>query len=420
MARLDVYYESALVGHVRRGAIGLEFEYAREWLNSETAFPISVSLPLGAGAHSSSFFSNLLPEGPFREVITRRLRIPYQDDFALLECIGGECAGALSLLSQDTAPEQPEARVEELSLADLEDLVLSGAYADLSKTSRSARLSLAGAQGKLPVVREDDRFFLPLGNTPSTHLLKFENAAFRHLPHNEVMTTGLFSELGLKCVTATLHRFGTGSRLKRVCCVTRYDRLRDANGTVRLHQEDLCQALGLTSHEKYEADGGPSFARMYRCVQQHSKEPFVDARALIDWWLLCWLCGNSDAHAKNLALLYHEGSGGSRAPRLAPFYDLVCTRAYDQLDYRLATRLGGETEPGQAGRKHLLAAAAELGVRGAFLVERTRELARKVPGAVERVVARQRELYGPSPAHERVAKVAKTQARRALTLIDGT
>jgi serine/threonine-protein kinase HipA len=306
---------------------------------------------------------------------------------------------------------------EELSLFELERIALSAAYTDGS-ASRGVRLSLAGAQGKLPVVHDSGRFFLPLGNTPSTHLVKFENPSYRHLPENEVWTTALFKRLGLPCVTTALHRFGSGRQRTSACCVTRYDRLRNGHRVRRLHQEDLCQALGLSSHEKYEADGGPSFATLYRCVQRHSREPFVDTRVLVDWWLACWLCGNSDAHAKNLSLLYHEIPGDeSRALRLAPFYDLVCTRAYDKLDPRLATRIGRESAPGQIGEAQLRVAAADLGVRAGFLVARARELSRLVPDAVAQVAAEQREQYGALGVYERSSRVAKTQARRALTLL---
>jgi serine/threonine-protein kinase HipA len=412
-ASLDVYYQGELVGQLWRGAHELEFEYAALWRNSPVAFPISVSLPLAPGARSGVFFGNLLPEGPTREIVTRRLRIAYDDDFALLEAIGGECAGALTLLPSGVNPERTEARVEELSLSELERLATSGAYADQS--SRRSRLSLAGAQGKLPVVLDDGRFYLPLGNTPSTHLVKFQNPTFRYLPENEVLTTALFRALGLPSVTTTLHRFGSGSRKGSACCVTRYDRVRGALGTTRLHQEDLCQALGLSSHDKYEAARGPSFARLFACVQENSDEPFLDSRALIDWWLSCWLCGNSDAHAKNLALLHHVEP---HTLRLAPFYDLVCTRAYPRLDRRLATSIGGQCDPGQIGKAELLDAAKALGVRGSFLLGRAKELARNVSGAVDRVVAAQRELHGASPVYDLVARVVKTQARRAPTLLD--
>jgi serine/threonine-protein kinase HipA len=416
MPTLDVYYRDALVGVLRGGVHQLEFEYAVQWLDLHDAFPISVALPLSLGPRPGDFFSNLLPEGPFREVITRRLRIAYDDDFALLEAIGGECAGALNVLPAGVRPDEPEARAEEMSLSDLERLASSGAYTADRGTARGPRLSLAGAQGKLPVVLDDGRFYLPLGNTPSTHLVKFQNPTFRHLPENEVLTTALLRELGVPCATTVLYAFGTGKRQQSACCVTRYDRVRSAEGTTRLHQEDLCQALGLSSHDKYEVERGPSFPRLYDCVQRTSSEPFVDTRALIDWWLLCWLCGNSDAHAKNLALLYHERPR-DRALRLAPFYDLVCTRAYPGLDRRLATSIGGEFDPGQVGKSRLQAAAKELGVRGSFLVERAVELAHSIPDAIDRIVALARERNGPCAVYDLVSRVTKTQSRRALTLL---
>jgi serine/threonine-protein kinase HipA len=420
MARLEVYHERSLVGRLHQAIHSLEFEYASEWLNSADAFGISVSLPLGPGVRPGLFFANLLPEGAFREMLTRRLRIAYDDDFALLAALGGECAGALVLVPEGGAPDQPEARAEEMSLAELDRVAQSGAFADAETTRGRARLSLAGAQGKLPVVLEGERSFLPLGNTPSTHLLKFENAHFRHLPENEVFMTQLFRELGVAPVTVALRRHGSGRQRRSICCVTRYDRVRgNEGGTLRLHQEDLCQALGISSHQKYEGDGGPTFAKVYACVQRQSAEPLVDAEGLLDWWILCWLCGNSDAHAKNLAFLYHNSGGRRRSPRLAPFYDLVCTRAYDGLDRRLATSIGGQSDPGQVHEANLRKAAADVGVGPAFLLRRVRDLVERVPEALARVAEAQRERHGSCGVYERITTVVRKQARRTRTLLAG-
>ena len=74
----------------------------------------------------------------------------------------------------------------------------------------------------------------------------------------------------------------------------------------------------------------------------------IDIERLMAWQAFNWLAGNADGHAKNLALL-HSG----RTIRLAPFYDLVCTRAIPRVDRRLAMGIGGETDPGNiSGASH--------------------------------------------------------------------
>ena len=419
MATLRVFYDDQVVGQLSDRAPSLEFEYDEGWLSSGIGFPISVSLPLRRGKRPGQFFSNLLPEGSARETITNRLRIAYDDDFALLTALGGECAGALTLLPPDQAPDAVDSRAQELPLRELELLARSGDYAAKENAERT-RLSLAGAQDKLPVIVDRGRFYLPLGNTPSTHLLKFENPRFWQLPANEAFTTQLFRELGLRTVTASLCRFDAWDQRRSACCVTRYDRPRDGRRTTRLHQEDMCQALGYTNREKYEDHGGPNFTQVYDCLRRESKEPLVDGRALLDWWLLCWLCGNADGHAKNLSFLYHpQPNAVPGRPRLAPFYDLVCTRAYPGLDRRLATRIGNENDPGQIATKHLHGAASALRVGARFLTDRARTLALALPDAAERVRQRQEELHGQQGIYDNIVRAIRKQARRSARLLAG-
>ena len=100
---LNVWYEQTAVGELWRNATNqIGFRYSESWLD-EPSFAVSVSLPLreepfapeDAVAHR--FFANLLPEGRFRDRIVGDLKIP-DTDFDLLRAIGGECAGALSIL----------------------------------------------------------------------------------------------------------------------------------------------------------------------------------------------------------------------------------------------------------------------------------------------------------------------------------
>ena len=121
--------------------------------------------------------------------------------------------------------------------------------------------------------------------------------------------------------------------LDTIALVKRYDRyLGDDSRILRIHQEDFCQALGYSSREKYEGEGGPSFARCCRLVREISAAPLDDLEGLLQWQIFNVLAGNSDGHAKNLSLLYMLDG----AIRLAPFYDLVPTRAIANLNHDLA------------------------------------------------------------------------------------
>jgi hypothetical protein len=166
----------------------------------------------------------------------------------------------------------------------------------------------------------DNQYFLPQGEAPSSHILKFELADYRHLPAYETFTTQLAAVISLPVVDITLRSIGR----TRYVQIARYDRVEDERGEVqRLHQEDFCQALGYGHEMKYQEHGGPSFAQCCRLVQEASSEPAIDVQHLLRWQIFNVLAGNSGGHAKNLSLLHLPGD----ATRLAPFYDLVPSNA---------------------------------------------------------------------------------------------
>jgi serine/threonine-protein kinase HipA len=403
---LPVTYEGAAVGSVDLGDDGrFRFQYAGAWLEAPRSFPISVTLALvpephtGPAAHA--FFANLLPEGNVRTLVARRLGLSEDNDYALLEAIGGECAGALVV---GRAPEVEGYRP--LEVAELDRFNRTGqAFARLSEQP-GIRLSLAGAQDKLPVRFEDGAFSLPVGAASSTHIIKFASRDFAHLPANEALVTELARRVGLPACDSAVHALPSDA----VLVVTRYDRHTDAHGSVRrLHQEDFCQALGLPPTRKYESEGGPSFADCYRLVLEHSREPLPDARSLLTWLAFNAVVGNADGHAKNLSLLRHDDG----ALRLAPFYDLVSTACYRLVDRRLAMRVGDRAEPGQIRGSDWRQLAGQIGVGPRFLLDRVAELATRLPELAEEVAA---ELEG-HPIVQMLLPRLRKQSRRTLELL---
>ncbi|MDZ4199416.1 MAG: HipA N-terminal domain-containing protein, partial [Kiritimatiellia bacterium] len=203
MKRLIVYLNGERVGALDEDDSGLlEFRYASEWTGRSDAMPLSRSLPLQSepfrGNHARPFFAGILPdEGPRRQ-IAAVLGISERNDFAMLERIGGECAGAVSLLSEDApAPTVGETRVRELSERELEDIVAELPRRPLMAGREGLRLSLAGSQSKLPVLIRGATVALPLGNTPSTHIIKPEPERFPGLVANEVLCMRLARVVGL-------------------------------------------------------------------------------------------------------------------------------------------------------------------------------------------------------------------------------
>lgn len=416
---LLVVFEEQIVGKLwPTEADRCLFEYDSAWLVRPDAFAISLSLPLSAQRFSDErpgrFFANLLPEGQLRTLLARRFGISENNDFALLRRIGGECAGALSLVSEPDERERPSAGDGDKRLEDDDLGLLARSPPALIQAlgDGKARLSLAGAQNKLPVLVRGEEVFLPQGRSPSSHILKMPSRDFAHLPANEVLISWLAREAGIH--TADVRLLATSGG--HLCLVTRYDRRRQQDGTlVRIHQEDFCQALGLDARTKYAAEGGPSFPRVFDLLSRVSVEPLPDTEQLLRWQIFNLLCGNADGHAKNLSLLYDPGGN----VRLAPFYDLVCTRAYSMLDWNLAMPVGQRADPGLIAGSDFRQLAEQIGATSRYVLGVARDLAHALPEHWKAVSHRFDEKYGQSPAIQVIGGVIGKQCRRTLQLLDG-
>lgn len=337
----------------------IQFTYDPSWLSYVNAFPISVSLPLRSAPWTdaaAAWFANLLPEAGTRAAVCARLGISEGNDLALLRAIGGECAGALTI-SDRVVEERASAAYEEITPARIASLVRSDAV-PLLLGGPAVRLSLAGAQHKLPVTLLDGRLHLPLHGSPSTHLLKLPDPRFAHLPLNEAFVMGLAGEIGFDIAHVDVF---DGTKPPGLL-VERYDRRGSPPTTpvTRLHQEDFCQATGRPSARKYQEEGGPTLAECVAIVTRHTSRPIVDVRRLIEWQAFNVIVGNCDGHGKNLSLLYDGGD-----VRLAPFYDVLSTRQYPSLDRKLAMGVGGRRDPAEVQRSdwELFAREANLGAR---------------------------------------------------------
>jgi serine/threonine-protein kinase HipA len=384
----------------------MSFDYDATWREASDPFPLSVSLPLeGAAAEGAAqcFFNNLLPEGELRRALCQRLGISESNDFELLTAIGGECAGAISLLPEGQSP----GTTGEYRPLDLKALArAAGPYSVMPTIDGQdgMRLSLAGAQDKLPVLVDGKKFFLPVGASPSTHILKFPNERFKHLPDNELLVTEIARELGLPTSPAKLLPFGK----QRAILIERYDRRVTGERLVeRLHQEDLCQTLGLPPSRKYEQEGGPTFAQCYRQIHQHAALGLRAAQTLLRWQVFNALAFNADGHAKNLSLLRT-----AEGLVLAPFYDLVCTRADPRLHTGLAMKIGGVADPTLLLRASWERLAEEVGVRPSLVVDLVGELAEGFSAACDRASRRFKSEWGDSPALQLVLPKVRKQARR--------
>jgi len=409
MKRLSVYLNGERVGRLEQDDSGLLlFTYDSAWLERKGAIPLSRSLPLRPeafrGKEARAFFAGILPEETPRKIIASILGISERNDFAMLERIGGECAGAVSFLpEEESLPQSNEPELRELSDDDLARIVEELPRRPLMAGGEGIRLSLAGAQDKLPVVLQNGRICIPLDDTPSTHILKPEPERFPGLAVNELFCLKLAAAAGLSVPHAELLFPGDIPCL----LVSRYDRDTDERRhTVRVHQEDFCQALGFPPERKYQQEGGPLLRDCIQLLRDWSTAPVVDIRNLIDGLIFNTLIGNADAHGKNYSLLY---SGSQR--RLAPFYDLVCTMAWPELSSQLSMKIGHcktlkEITPG-----HWQKMAGEAGLGGPMVRERVRVFCEKTIAALDEADPGVRAL---NP--EMTDRIGETVRRQALRL----
>ncbi len=389
MARtLDVYLRRDLVGNLIQDDHGeMLFSYAPDWLANGISIPLSQSLPLRAEVFSRrecrGFFAGILPEESNRELVARNLGISARNDFAMLEQIGGDCAGAVTFVPAGTPLPQQEDRYRQLSDSELTDLLKELPRRPLLAGDADIRLSLAGAQDKIAVKVKDGKIAVPLGGAPSSHILKPANERFPGLVFNEAFCMRLAGLVGLPVAKV---QTGNADGIDYLL-VERYDRhagTRRGNGwafpyTERLHQEDFCQALGIPPETKYQNEGGPSLKQCFALLREASDFPVDDLRFLCDAVIFNFLIGNHDAHGKNFSLLYSGlGSLLGRRTSLAPFYDLLSTVFYPALTKKMAMKIGGEYESAKIMPRHFETFAEEAGLAKPIVRKRVGELAQAV------------------------------------------
>ncbi len=350
------------------------FQYNSDWLTT-SRLPLSLSLPLRDEPYlddeSHPFFANLLPEEKIRSLIARNLGISINNDYGFLERIGGDCAGAVSLYPETEEIHCEPGSYRQLSLDDLNEIISELPQRPLLAGEKGVRLSLAGAQKKLPVYFDDEYFHIGLGSAASNFIIKPAIDDLDGTVENEAFCMALAKAVGLDVPRSFIHQH----RDLRLFVIQRYDRV-ELDGTIRrLHQEDFCQALTVAPEFKYESEGGPSLAACFALLRRSSVKPGKDVLALLDWVIFNYLIGNSDAHGKNISLLLlPEG------PSLAPFYDQLSTRIYSHygLAEGMAMQVGGEIDPKGLQKKHWLQFAEEAGVKPQLVLTRIANMIEKV------------------------------------------
>lgn len=309
-----------------------EFAYDGEWVNSDSARPLSLSMGLDGGYTYKGdvverYFENLLPDSDdIRRRIGRHVGARSDKAFDLLEKIGRDCVGALQLtLERDPVPAVHTIDATPITKAGIEKLLLKIAATPAlgaADEDEDFRISIAGAQEKTALLNLNGRWMRPHDATPSTHILKLPLGQFpggldlRTSVENEWLCAQILSAYGVPAAKCSISTFGS----QKVLVVERFDRRMARNGKwiLRLPQEDFCQATGASPAQKYESHGGPGI-EMIMNILLGSEAPDEDRldffRTQVLFWMLCAI----DGHAKNFSLFLN--AGGSY--RLTPRYDVL-------------------------------------------------------------------------------------------------
>jgi len=421
---LLVILDDVVAGTLTRLSGGrLRFDYDASYQERSGPTPLSLSMPAQVRSHPDQQINpwlwGLLPDN---EQVLRRwgreFHVSASSAFSLLATpIGEDCAGAVRFAPPDEL-ERMLGRTGEVTWLTEDDVasrlreLREDSTAWLGRTF-TGQFSLAGAQAKTALLFDGSRWGVPSGPIPTTHILKPAIAGLDDHDLNEHLCLDAARRAGLIAARSTIGRFADETAV----VITRYDRIRDAEKRIaRVHQEDLCQALGVPPGGKYQNEGGPTPARIARLFRDAMTPQAGEeaVRRFADALIWNWLIAGTDAHAKNYSVLL----AGNQV-RLAPLYDIASALPYGthERKLRLAMKIGSSYDV-FLQRSRWPDAARDLGLDADALVERARELARITPDAfadaasAAEVEALQRDLPG------QLLQLVADRARRCLELLD--
>lgn len=390
----------------------LNFRYRSDWLLRPEAQALSAALPLQAEAfddhRARPFFAGLLPEGRLRRLIAQQFQVSGQNDFALLDRIGGECAGAITFLApgQPLAPAPESDAVRWLSDAEVVAILDELPRRPMLAGKDGLRLSLAGAQDKLPVVFDGRRIGLPQGGRPSTHILKPPIQGVEDSVGNEAFCLALAEAMKFPVARSQIGVLGE----RRFLLVERYDRPAKPSGQAsRLHQEDFCQALGVVPEMKYQNEGGPDLAGCFDLLRRVTRPSAPQVLRLLDAVVFNALIGNHDAHAKNFSLLY-----SGQSTELAPLYDLLCTAVYPDLTPKMAMKIGSKYKFSEVQARHWDQFAASAGLARAQTRKRILQLAQALPATARRLQSQAGRGFSGQPLIEQIVTLIEQRAELTM------
>lgn len=410
MKSLNVFFEDKLVGVFSQNDEMIHsFKYAKDWISSDTSFPISISMPLQKVEFGNrvtlAFFENLLPEGNVRAILEKWHHS--EGAFNTLSKYGEDCAGALVITSKKNPP-KPKTKEEnlEIKLSEIYDSINENkGSVDLIADKNPGYLSIAGAQDKFPCIFENGKIYLPKSGEPTTHIVKtpITMKGIKESVYNEYFCMTLASKIGLN--VPDVHVL---DGVHPLFLVERYDRRLVGKVMKRIHQQDFCQALGILSSEKYESDGGPSFETDFKLMIDNvtARKRVESTFRLIDWLCFNLLIGNNDSHSKNISFLMVDAKY-----ELSPFYDLISTAIYPTLDARFSFKIGGVSTFTSIGAKAIMSEEKKLGIKEGTLIERMNLIYQAIVNHQDEIIKEMNGEFPKAKIHRRIKELIHTRAK---------
>lgn len=380
-----------------------EFCYDEKWLSSPRVRPLSLSLPLQEhtlphkGSMVESYFDNLLPDSrEMRERIRHRFRTGSTRPFDLLKEIGRDCVGALQFLPVDELP----VGIRTLDYVELSDHEIAEIvrnrpfYRPFGTGEQDFRISIAGSQEKTALLQYEGKWCTPLGSTPTTHIVKLPLGQvaggmvdLSTSVENEWLCARILEGFAIPVPPSEILEFED----QKVLVVRRFDRsfAPDSSWIIRIPQEDMCQAFGISPEYKYESEGGPGISRIMTLLLA-SKESRNDRTLFFKTMIVFWLLAAIDGHAKNFSI-FLEAQGRFR---LTPFYDVLSaypvmgssSSALSKEKIRMAMAVHGKNRHYRWSRilgRHWLEMGKRCGMEASEVRDIIQSVVDNVPGAIE-------------------------------------
>ena len=403
------------------------FVYDPTWRSDPWAYPLSLSMPLTVASHAhavvESYLWGLLPDND--EVLRRwgqRFQVSPRNPFKLLTHVGEDCAGAVQLVKPDSISSylsnSTSGKIDWLSEKEIAGRMelLRKDHSVWRTGGDTGQFSLAGARPKTALYYDPkkNKWGVPSGNIPTTHIFKPANNSYDGYAENEHFCLRLAQGLGLPAASSEVRYFNNIP----VIVVERYDRLREKDKVIRIHQEDICQALGRMPQQKYQNDGGPSTLEIFTLLREWSSNRVADEDVFVKSLAFNWILYGTDAHAKNYSILIaSEGQ-----VRLAPLYDIASAIPYPQVlaprKAKLAMKIGGQYLINRTGYREWEKFAKDHRLDKDTLIGNIQNMAKLIPDIAEKIGQEMQQQQISSNTVELLVKSMPDRSKECLVQLE--